>query len=71
MVYTVEYPGGCAYIGKGTTDRGWKEVQREAEVYVVLQPVQGSVVSIFLGSIYTRQTYFYENAKIKHFLLLS
>jgi hypothetical protein len=64
-------PFGFTFIGKGTTDQGWEEVQREAEVYRVLQPVQGSAVPIFLGSIHPRQTYFYGSAKIKHFLLLS
>jgi hypothetical protein len=53
-------PFGYTFIGKGTTNQGWEEVQREAEMYRVLRPVQGSTVPIF-----------YENAKIKHFLLLS
>ncbi|KAH8691935.1 hypothetical protein BGW36DRAFT_400061 [Talaromyces proteolyticus] len=64
-------PYGYTVIGKGTTDRGWEEVQREVEVYDVLRTVQGSAVPVFLGSVHSSQMYFYKDAKIKHFLLLS
>ncbi|KAK9372554.1 uncharacterized protein V1513DRAFT_427493, partial [Lipomyces chichibuensis] len=37
-------PSGYTVIGKGATDRSWKAVSREVEVYQVLQKVQGSAV---------------------------
>jgi hypothetical protein len=64
-------PYGYTFIGKGTTDRGWEKTKQKAEVYHILQPVQGSAVPVFLDSIHLSQTYFYKGAKIKHFLLLS
>lgn len=65
-------PYGYTFIGKGTTDRGWEEVRREAEVYRVLQPVQGSAVPVFLGTVDLNKIYFlHGGARIKHFLLLS
>jgi hypothetical protein len=65
-------PYGYTFIGKGTTDHGWKEVQREADVYQVLHSLQGSAVPIFLGIISIQKVYFlHGGARIKHFLLLS
>ncbi|KMU79085.1 hypothetical protein CISG_07251 [Coccidioides immitis RMSCC 3703] len=42
---------GYTVVGKGTTSRLWKEVSQEAEIYHVLQRVQGSAVPVFLGKI--------------------
>ena len=64
-------PYGYTFIGKGTTDRRWDVVRQEVEVYQVLQPVQGSAVPVFLGSVDLSQIYFYGPARITHFLLLS
>lgn len=65
-------PYGYTFIGKGTTDHGWKEVQREAKVYQVLNSLQGSAVPIFLGTVNIQKVYFlHGGARIKHFLLLS
>ncbi|BDD57375.1 hypothetical protein MAP00_002740 [Monascus purpureus] len=61
---------GYTVVGKGTTSRLWTEVSREAEVYRVLQCVQGSAAPVFLGAINLAQIYFLHSAgKIRHMLL--
>jgi hypothetical protein len=36
-------------FAKGTTSRLWKKVSREADIYRILQRVQGSAAPVFLG----------------------
>jgi hypothetical protein len=36
-------------IGKGITDRLWKEMSNEAIIYRILRKAQGSAVPVFLG----------------------
>jgi hypothetical protein len=63
---------GYTLTGKGTTDKLWKEVSREAEVYQVLRKVQGLAVPVFLGAIDLNLTYFLHGAgEIRHMLLMS
>ena len=68
--------GGCGsygytVVGKGTTSRLWKEVSREAEIYHILQRVQGSAAPVFLGRIDLAQVYFLHGAgEIRHMLLM-
>ncbi|KAF3398939.1 hypothetical protein DPV78_006392 [Talaromyces pinophilus] len=63
---------GYRLVGKGTTDKLWKEVSREAEVYQVLRKVQGLAVPVFLGAIDLNLTYFLHGAgEIRHMLLMS
>ena len=68
--------GGCGsygytVVGKGTTPRLWKEVSREADIYHILQRVQGSAVPVFLGRIDFAQDYFLHGAgEIRHMLLM-
>ncbi|CRG92859.1 hypothetical protein PISL3812_09932 [Talaromyces islandicus] len=64
-------PYGYTLLGKGTTDRGWENLEWEAEVYHVLKPVQGSAVPVYLGTVHPNQSYFFEGVQIKHFLLSS
>ncbi|KAL1955882.1 hypothetical protein VTO42DRAFT_7955 [Malbranchea cinnamomea] len=62
---------GYTIVGKGTTSWLWEEVSREAEIYRILQEVQGSVVPVFLGAIDMAQIYFLHGAgKIRHMLLM-
>nr|KMM64572.1 hypothetical protein CPAG_00924 [Coccidioides posadasii RMSCC 3488] len=62
---------GYTVVGKGTTSRLWKEVSQEAEIYHVLQRVQGSAVPVFLGKIDLAQIYFLHGAgQIRHMLLM-
>ncbi|KAI5284929.1 hypothetical protein KEM54_000952 [Ascosphaera aggregata] len=62
---------GYTIVGKGTTSYLWPELLREAEVYRVLQQVQGSAVPIFLGAIDLEKTYFLHGAgPIQHMLLM-
>ena len=63
---------GYTVVGKGTTSRLWKEVSREADIYRILQRVQGSAVPVFLGRIDLAQVYFLHGAgEIRHMLLIS
>jgi hypothetical protein len=63
---------GYTVIGKGTTDRLWKEVSNEAMIYRILQKAQGSAVPVFLGTIDLAMTYFLHGAgEIRHMLLMS
>ncbi|EFQ98815.1 hypothetical protein MGYG_01830 [Nannizzia gypsea CBS 118893] len=62
---------GYTIVGKGTTRRRWGEVRREAEVYRVLQKVQGSAVPVFLGCIDMKMIYHLHGAGcIQHMLLM-
>ncbi|CAG8241623.1 unnamed protein product [Penicillium olsonii] len=62
---------GYTVIGKGTTSKLWGEVSPEADIYRVLQRVQGSAVPVFLGAINFAQTYFLHGAgRIRHMLLM-
>jgi serine/threonine protein kinase len=62
---------GYTVIGKGTTSGLWKEVSREAQVYQLLQRVQGSAVPIFLGTIDLAKMYFLHGAgEIRHMLVM-
>ncbi|GIK07190.1 hypothetical protein Aspvir_002846 [Aspergillus viridinutans] len=63
---------GYTLVGKGTTDKLWKEVSREAEVYQVLRKVQGLAVPVFLGAIDLNMIYFLHGAgEIRHMLLMA
>ncbi|CAG8194316.1 unnamed protein product, partial [Penicillium nalgiovense] len=63
---------GYTVIGKGTTDRLWKEVSNEAMIYRILQKAQGSAVPVFLGTIDLAMTYFLHGAgEIRHMLLMA
>ena len=62
---------GYTVVGKGTTSRLWKEVSREADIYRILQRVQGFAVPVFLGRIDLAQVYFLHGAgEIRHMLLM-
>ncbi|KAL1976106.1 hypothetical protein VTN31DRAFT_2388 [Thermomyces dupontii] len=62
---------GYTVIGKGTTSCLWREVSREAEIYRILQKVQGLAVPVFLGAIGLAQIYFLHGAgRIQHMLLM-
>jgi len=62
---------GYTVVGKGTTSSRWPELLREAEVYRVLQQVQGSAVPVFLGAIDLEKTYFLHGVgAIRHMLLV-
>ncbi|KAI1907262.1 hypothetical protein LOZ65_006793, partial [Ophidiomyces ophidiicola] len=62
---------GYTMVGKGTTSRLWKEVSQEADVYRILQPLQGSAVPVFLGKIDLKLVYFLHGAgDIRHMLLM-
>ncbi|RAL06793.1 uncharacterized protein BO97DRAFT_438911 [Aspergillus homomorphus CBS 101889] len=53
---------GYTMVGKGTTSRLWHEVSQEAEIYRILQSIQGSAVPI----------YFRHGAgEIRHMLLMA
>ncbi|KAK9486466.1 hypothetical protein V1527DRAFT_406435, partial [Lipomyces starkeyi] len=62
---------GYTFVGKGTTNHGWTEVRNEADVYRVLQNVQGSAVPTFLANIDLELAYFLYRCDITHMLLLS
>ncbi|PYH76427.1 hypothetical protein BO82DRAFT_296304 [Aspergillus uvarum CBS 121591] len=63
---------GYTVVGKGTTSRLWHEVSQEAEVYHILQSIQGSAVPVFLGLIDLAKIYFLHGAgEIRHMLLMS
>ncbi|PCG88212.1 Lipopolysaccharide kinase [Penicillium occitanis (nom. inval.)] len=63
---------GYTLVGKGTTDKLWKEVSREVEVYQVLRKVQGLAVPVFLGAIDLNMIYFLHGVgEIRHMLLMA
>ncbi|KAJ5150384.1 hypothetical protein N7492_010735 [Penicillium capsulatum] len=63
---------GYTVVGKGTTDRLWKEVSKEAMIYRILRKAQGSAVPVFLGTIDLTMTYFLHGAdEIRHMLLMA
>jgi len=63
---------GYTVVGKGTTDRLWEEVSKEAMIYRILRKVQGSAVPVFLGTIDLAMPYFLHGAsEIRHMLLMS
>ncbi|EEH37576.2 hypothetical protein PAAG_07994 [Paracoccidioides lutzii Pb01] len=63
---------GYTVAGKGTTSAFWAEVSREAEIYRILQTVQGVAVPVFLGSIDLAKTYFLHGfGPIRHMLLMA
>lgn len=63
---------GYTVVGKGTTDRLWKEVSNEAVIYRILRKAQGSAVPVFLGTIDLAMTYFLHGAgEIRHMLLMA
>ncbi|KAL1974235.1 hypothetical protein VTN31DRAFT_5795 [Thermomyces dupontii] len=62
---------GYTIVGKGTASWLWEEVSREAEIYRVLQKVQGSAVPVFFGAIDMALIYFLHGAgRIQHMLLM-
>ncbi|GKZ22427.1 hypothetical protein AbraCBS73388_008575 [Aspergillus brasiliensis] len=62
---------GYTVIGKGTTCYLWPLLEREADVYQMLESVQGSAVPVYIGKINLRRMYFLLGAgKIRHMLLL-
>lgn len=63
---------GYTIIGKGTTERLWKEVSNEAVIYRILRKAQGSAIPVFLGTIDLAMTYFLHGAgEIRHMLLMA
>jgi hypothetical protein len=63
---------GYTIIGKGTTERRWKEVSNEAVIYRILRKAQGSAIPVFLGAIDLAMTYFLHGAgEIRHMLLMA
>lgn len=63
---------GYTIVGKGSTDRLWKEVSDEAMIYRILRKAQGSAVPVFLGTIDLAMTYFLHGAgEIRHMLLMA
>ncbi|PWY87473.1 hypothetical protein BO70DRAFT_360089 [Aspergillus heteromorphus CBS 117.55] len=63
---------GYTVVGKGTTSRLWHEVSQEADIYRILQSIQGSAVPVFLGLINLANIYFLHGAgEIRHMLLMS
>ncbi|KAH8431854.1 uncharacterized protein LDX57_009505 [Aspergillus melleus] len=62
---------GYTVVGKGTTCFLWRQLEREADVYRMLSPVQGSAVPVFLGKINMQKIYRLHGAgKIWHMLLM-
>ncbi|KKK15428.1 hypothetical protein AOCH_007772 [Aspergillus ochraceoroseus] len=62
---------GYTVVGKGTTTRLWSTVSQEAEIYRILQSLQGSAVPVFLGPIDLAMIYFLHGAgQIRHMLLM-
>ncbi|KAL1973217.1 hypothetical protein VTN31DRAFT_5852 [Thermomyces dupontii] len=62
---------GYTIFGKGTTSYRWKDVSQEAEIYRILQKVQGSAVPVFLGAIGMAQTYYLHGVgEIQYMLLM-
>ncbi|PYH80602.1 hypothetical protein BO82DRAFT_375443 [Aspergillus uvarum CBS 121591] len=63
---------GYTVVGKGTTSQLWHEVLQEAEIYHILQSIQGSAVPVFLGLLNLAKIYFLHGAgEIRHMLLMS
>ncbi|KAJ5577910.1 uncharacterized protein N7459_006874 [Penicillium hispanicum] len=63
---------GYTVVGKGTTDRLWEEVSKEAIIYRILRKAQGSAVPVFLGTIDLATVYFLHGAgEIRHMLLMA
>lgn len=62
---------GYTLVGKGTTCYLWPQLEREADVYQMLEPVQGSAVPVYIGKIDLQKMYFLLGAgKIRHMLLM-
>ncbi|GKZ22428.1 hypothetical protein AbraIFM66951_004649 [Aspergillus brasiliensis] len=62
---------GYTLVGKGTTCFLWPQLEREADVYEMLAPLQGYDVSVFLGKINMKQTYdLHGVGKIRHMLVM-
>lgn len=63
---------GYTIVGKGTTCSSWPQVSREADVYRVLSPVQGSAVPVFIGKVDLDKWYFlHEAGRIQHMILMA
>lgn len=63
---------GYTVVGKRTTSQLWKEVSRKAEIYRVLQKVQGLAIPVFLEAINLKMIFFLHRAgKIRHMLLIA
>jgi hypothetical protein len=54
---------GYTVNGKGTTSGLWKEVSRDAQVYLVLRKAQGSAVPVSLGTVVLAEIYFLHGAE--------
>lgn len=62
---------GYTIVGKGTTCYLWPQLKREADIYRMLQPVQGSAIPVFIGKLDMRHMIFLWGAgKIRHMLLM-
>ncbi|OJZ81326.1 hypothetical protein ASPFODRAFT_146246 [Aspergillus luchuensis CBS 106.47] len=62
---------GYTIVGKGTTCYLWPQLECEADIYRMLEPVQGSAVPVYIGKIDLRRMYFLLGAgPIRHMLLM-
>ncbi|OAT10196.1 hypothetical protein BDBG_05866 [Blastomyces gilchristii SLH14081] len=63
---------GYTVAAKGTTSTLWTEVSGEAEIYRILQRVQGAATTVFVGSINLAKTYFLHGfGQVRHMLLMA
>ncbi|KAG5778490.1 hypothetical protein H9Q73_007844 [Fusarium xylarioides] len=62
---------GYTFVGKGTFAAATKRLQHEAEVYTRIEPLQGHVVPVCLGSIDLDKPYPLAAADVVHMLLMS
>ncbi|CVK92422.1 uncharacterized protein FMAN_07318 [Fusarium mangiferae] len=62
---------GYTFVGKGTFAAATKRLRHEAEVYTRLEPLQGHVVPVCLGSIDLDMPYPLAAADVVHMLLMS
>ncbi|PYH38825.1 uncharacterized protein BO87DRAFT_298575, partial [Aspergillus neoniger CBS 115656] len=62
---------GYTIVGKGTTCYLWPQLKREADIYRMLQPVQGSAIPVFIGKLDMHDMIFlWGVGKIRHMLLM-
>ncbi|KAF5023361.1 hypothetical protein F66182_4564 [Fusarium sp. NRRL 66182] len=62
---------GYTFVGKGTYAAGVKRLRHEAEVYARIEPLQGHIVPVCLGSIDLDTPYLLAAADIVHMMIMS
>ncbi|GLA05248.1 hypothetical protein AnigIFM60653_005724 [Aspergillus niger] len=62
---------GYTVVGKGTTCFMWPQLEREADVYQILDTIQGYDVPVFLGKVNMQQTFHLHGVgKLRHMLMM-